>query len=161
MVQHADIDHTGLPGVGSGGGAAPFVYKDSSAAGAHQALSTTFTDLFPSQLNPSIPAVAGDVLRIELQGEMTDTDGQWIAYDFTINGVRVGQSTRGILKKTYIDNEEERFHVFYLHKVVSGDISGGNVAVKAQVRDQVGVVPDVKYTAPVCVLVVTNMGQSL
>lgn len=160
-TSHATLDHTGLTGVGGGG--ITFKHAISTAAGADQAYSTTFADLFPTQLSTVIAASAGDVLELVLTWEHNDTDGQACFADFHIGATtnaRIGDATRGSFEFFHADaNGSSYGHTLIAYRVVvANDISGGNVTVKPQIRSSVNTNPDVYYNTPPVVFVVKNLG---
>jgi hypothetical protein len=211
MVQHADIDHTGLTGVGESGTAAHiadaadahdasaisvldtaanftgdnvesvlaelqdnidgvggvggivFKHAISTAAGADQTFTTSFANLFSTQLQTVIAASAGDVLEMVLVYTHNDTDGQSCMADFHIGATtnaRIGDATVG----SFIYFHPDANGTFYTHVamgyrvVVANDISGGNVTVTPMIRSDVNGNPDVKYNAPPTSFVVKNLG---
>lgn len=144
------------------GGSQTFYYKDSTAAGADQAFpaSALWGDLFPTQMTASVPASTGNILRLEFNCHTTDSDGQFLYFDFTVAGTRVGATAQGVMSTNAADNVLYAHQMTWRHKVAAGDISGGNVAIKVQIKSSINVTPDVTYTTPPAVLVVTNLGTS-
>ena len=138
-------------------------HATSTAAGADQSYSTTFADLFPTQLSTVIAASAGDVLEFMLTLTHNDTDGQSCLADFHIGATtnaRIGDTTKGSFIYFHADANGQ----FYSHTVVgyrvvvANDISAGNVTVKPQVRSDVNANPDIFYNTPPVVFVVKNLG---
>jgi hypothetical protein len=211
VVQHADLDHSGVTGAGisativnakgdiiaataadtvtrlavgtngqvltaasgqatglewatpSASSGIVFKHSISTAAGADQTFTTSFANLFSTQLATVIAADAGDVLEFALTYTHNDTDGQSCMADFHIGATtnaRIGDATVG----SFIYFHPDANGTFYTHValgyrvVVANDISGGNVTVTPMIRSDVNGNPDVKYNAPPTSFVVKNLG---
>jgi hypothetical protein len=95
VVQHADIDHTGLAGIGGAGGFAEEAGGPYSAGGADQTTtSTSFTDV----TNASVTLTTAAVRCMVMVSVMANNSnaGQLVAFDVAIDGTRYANTTNGM-----------------------------------------------------------------
>lgn len=156
-----EIDVTGL--TGAGGSGITFKHAVSTAAGSDQAYTTSFADLFATQLSTVIAASASDVLELVMTWTHGDSNGQACFADFHVGATtnaRIGDTTNGSFKFFHADANTYHFtHTLIAYRVVvANDISGGNVTVKPQVKSDVNGTFGVLYNTPPAVFVVKNLG---
>jgi hypothetical protein len=136
MVQHADIDHTGLTGIGAGGA---LIGQDSElrTGGDLSVTSTVAGTAIPTLPTLTVPASAGDLLLIGLDCVISSTGGIGLRLDvgtivaaavvnylsnLTGTPATIGLPGWGAAAST------QKFNMGAIRYVVqAGDISGGNV----------------------------------
>lgn len=137
----------------------PTKYAVGDGAGNHTTTSTTFVDINAAYAQ-SVPAVAGNLLRIELVASVVNSAaGGYTALAANLAGADIAlQAVIGIPSETTTYNGK----YLYFHVVQSGDISGGNVAVKPRYRSNNGANTATVYNESTLnrkpVFAVTNLG---
>lgn len=167
MVQHADIDHTGLPGVGGGSGGVVAVDRELYTGGDITLNNTTLSAVSgPGDL--VVAATSGDVCLLDVRARPTTTTAQSIAFDFAtivsaapVNYVFPASGTPiNIPIPWYIGAGETSAcggGVYYV--VQAGDISGGNVTFRLYFRSSGSRVIEADAAAPLLIQVI-NFGQA-
>lgn len=135
-------------------------HANSSAAGADQALSTIFAELFPTQLSLTLSNLqVGDTIIMSLMvGWQTDSDGQNTLFDFGVNGVRLG-GTNGTAVYFSVDNLPRGESLWRPYDLTAGDIdANGRSVFVPWVRSSINTVPDIVYDNPPVHFMVANIG---
>lgn len=165
MVQHADINHAGLPGIGSGG--AVIAVDRNAYSGGNITHNNTTLAAVSGPTDLVVAASAGDWLMVGLGVQMNGTSGGSIAFDFATmvggspNRYVVADSGTPINVPPYwyiTSNGGDSVMGGIPYQVDAGDISGGNVTLRLYARTSSSRVVNASAAAPLLTWAV-NMGQ--
>ena len=128
LVKASDDDYTLEWSSAGGSSTVPYFVATSAAGDINLGVVSSFADI--TGLSLSVAAAAGDKILITAHATLYNENGA---------DPDVGISVAGTIKSTngYASigvNKPVPIPVQWLHTVVSGDISGGNVAIKARAR---------------------------
>lgn len=166
MVQHADIDHTGLPGVGGGSGGI-VAYDINIYTGGDITLNNTTLSAVSGPTDLVVAASSGDLVFLDVRARPTTTTAASIAFDFAtivsaspVNYVFPASGTPvNIPTAWYIGSAEtSACGGAYPYIVQAGDISGGNVTFRLYFRTSSSRVVEADASAPLVTWAV-NLGQ--
>ena len=145
-----------------------FKLTDSSGAGADQAFTTSWVELFASDLPQQHENVqAGDLLDIRFTFHHTDPNGQDLLFDFglddgtrRIGGTILSTTDGAIFRHFGIDNTTSGFTFTYEHVITASDIAtvAGETEVNVWIKSSVDGMPDIDYIDPPARLFVRNLG---
>jgi hypothetical protein len=137
MTQHADIDHTGLTGVGGGGN--PVLYDiEQRSAGDLAVVTTSAGTAIPTLGYLVVACVTGDLLMIGLDC-VVSADSESIRFDVAsivaaaaVNYVSNGTGTPagvGIAGWSRSVTTLEHVNGTFMYVAQAGDLSGGNITL--------------------------------
>jgi hypothetical protein len=141
VVQHADIDHTGLTGIGAGG--AIVGYDINRYTGGDITLNNTTLSAVAGLTDLVVPASAGDLVTLGLAARPNATTANSVAFDYAtivsaapVNYVFPASGTPINIPTTWYIAASELGGVTgtFPYIVQAGDISGGNVTFRLYFR---------------------------
>ncbi len=142
MVQHEDIDHTGLPGVGGGSVGAYAIVRYTTG---DITLGSGTSPVVLSGPGDCVVAVAtGDLLMVGLSARTTDTDADSLSMDAAsivsaapvnyVSSLTGTPLTTGIPGWYFGSSRVEAAGATHPYVVQAGDISGGNITLRLYYR---------------------------
>jgi hypothetical protein len=167
MVQHADIDHTGITGVGgAGGGLVSFDYNVYTAGDI--ALTATSPTAMTGPTDLTVSATAGDIVGVSLSALANNTTAASIGFNFATivsaapvnylysdGGTPQNSGVPGwFIAASAVNSAMGTF----MYVVQAGDISGGNVVFRLYYRVSANRTLSASASIPL-ITQATNFGQ--
>ena len=133
MAFNSRISGGGSGGVGGGAGSSsvPTLFVLGDTLGNHVTSSTSYVDI-DAAYSVDIPAVAGDVLEMIFECEITHSTSQTTVFTFNVG------ASGDLDPETGVAGTGEQVCCVHYHTVQGGDVSGGTVTVTARFRTDSG-----------------------